>query len=184
MESFRSSSRPPKCTSHFGIGLVSSWHGHASDRGPASPAAQTVRWNQPVTRADSTRRPPGRADTKSPAGTPFPRRLQPGEHLHQARLYAKSTKSNGCPRSGESPHVAGAGRFLTVHSYPRHFRTRGCPYRLFSIVIAHGTQKCVKSSQGRRQEHRPNIPRLGSLKIHTATLQSYITPDAPLARRP
>ena len=66
----------------------------------------------------------------------------------EARLYAKSTKSNGCPRSGESPHVAGARRFLTVHSYPRHFRTRGCPYRLFSIVIAHGTQKCVKSSEG------------------------------------
>ena len=38
-------------------------------------------------------------------------------------------------------------RFLTVHSYPRHLRTRECPYHPFSIVIAHGTQKCVKSSQ-------------------------------------
>ena len=37
MESFRSSSRPPKCTSHLGIGLVQidgSQHPWLEDRGP------------------------------------------------------------------------------------------------------------------------------------------------------
>ena len=63
-----------------------------------------------------------------------------------SRLYAKSTKSNGCPRSGAAPHVAGAGRFSTIRSYPRHLRTPGCPYHPLSIVLALGTQKCVKSS--------------------------------------
>ena len=34
----------------------------------------------------------------------------------QAGLYAKSRKSNGRPRSGAAPPVAGVGRFLTVRS--------------------------------------------------------------------
>ena len=54
-------------------------------------------------------------------------------------------------------------RFLTVHSYPRHLRTRECPYHPFSIVIAHGTQKCVKSSRGRTTAfgtHKCRTPRL------------------------
>ena len=63
-----------------------------------------------------------------------------------SRLYAKSAKGNGCPRSGAAPHMAGAGRFITISSYPRHLRTPGRPYHPLSIVLAHTAQKCVKSS--------------------------------------
>ena len=76
-----------------------------------------------------------------------------GAHLPQpaglsARLCAKSNKSHGCRRSGAAPHAAGAGRFFTVRSFPRHLRTPGCPYSPLSIVLAHSAQKCAKSSFG------------------------------------
>ena len=70
------------------------------------------------------------------------------EVMRLGGLYAKSKKSNGCPHSGSAPRLAGAGGFFTVRCYPRHLRTPGCPYCPFSMVIAYGTQKCVKSRLG------------------------------------
>ena len=65
----------------------------------------------------------------------------------QAGLYAKSNNSNGCPRSGAAPPVAGVGRFFTVRSWPRHSGTPGRAVSATRRLPRSCCLKCVKSSQ-------------------------------------
>ena len=63
-----------------------------------------------------------------------------------AGLYAKSNNSNGCPRSGAAPPVAGVGRFFTVRSWPRHSGTPGRAVSATRRLPRSCCLKCVKSS--------------------------------------
>ena len=71
-----------------------------------------------------------------------------GERPRLAGLYAESNKSNGCPRSGAAPPVAGVGRFFTVRSWPRHSGTPGRAVSATRKLPRSCCLKCVKSSLG------------------------------------
>ena len=81
-----------------------------------------------------------------------------------AGLYAKSNNSNGCPRSGAAPPVAGVGRFFTVRSWPRHSGTPGRAVSATRRLPRSCCLKCVKSSLEQYREAIEASPMTQSTK--------------------